>query len=213
MEIFFKFYFQLKVCDKFDEKEELFRNIECLLTETTQLQVLHQWKPFFGMYNITFVFLNGQNWFQSYETILLNNNNTIDNDHLQLLYRSKTSLSKGVWKLIILNDHYEILGMHRFMIFPVNINNNVTLTSNKPTKEENNDNLNNNFKKSIYSIMQKYPRFFSNNLINNFNEFWWLDRICIEPLSNNHKYNLSQSLTNCKQVNWNLDQLRIRFML
>ncbi|KPM03588.1 xylosyltransferase oxt-like protein [Sarcoptes scabiei] len=93
----------LKVCNKFDEKEEKFRNFECLLFQTDSLEIMHQWKLELGLHRIEFVLLDAQNYPFFFDEIVLNQTHRNRSKISQIfLYKIKhVTLNYGLHKLIL----------------------------------------------------------------------------------------------------------------
>lgn len=214
-----------KVCNKFDEKEEKFRNFECLLFQTDSLEIMHQWKLELGLHRIEFVLLDAQNYPFFFDEIVLNQTHRNRSKISQIfLYKIKhVTLNYGLHKLIVLNGE-KILGLHRFMILrSVSEDETVHLTS-QSFETIGSRAKNNRYSTLIDRLIAENILFFTKNT-DNLEEIWSISGSCLHrtrhvkqlkekkrKLSSSKFNQICEKLTYCDEVNWSIDNLQTRFI-
>lgn len=214
-----------KVCNKFDEKEEKFRNFECLLSQTDSLEIMHQWKLELGLHRIEFVLLDAQNYPFFFDEIVLNQTHRNRSKISQIfLYKIKhVTLNYGLHKLIVLNGE-KILGLHRFMILrSVSEDETVHLTS-QSFETIGSRAKNNRYSTLIDRLIAENILFFTKNT-DNLEEIWSISGSCLHrtrhvkqlkekkrKLSSSKFNQICEKLTYCDEVNWSIDNLQTRFI-
>ncbi|KAI2804918.1 Xylosyltransferase 2 [Blomia tropicalis] len=198
----------LKVCNRFDVKEDVFRDFECHIDQLTQIEILHEWELFFGHYNLTFIFLNDDNHVIFHQKVTINNTNSDLQSVVQLLNPLLPhSLPVGLCKILILNQ-IQVIGATKFIVSSASSQNLLT-TMNRfhPLP------LNDHFNDSVHKFMYQNHDFFDTTK----RQFWYIYKSCYFQ-NELHLYQLKcvpsfnqTKFTLCSEVKWNSKAIESRY--
>ena len=181
------------MCEGFDVKEEIFRDLNCLFEKT--LQVLHEWKNETVIRETIFLFLNEENALKLVKTQSINGTR-----HILELNGDEFATIKnepGMWKVIVLeNDTMIPLSISKFMVYGNG-------------QEKTIDDSRKHFSSELYQNILKELKPKHENMFatSKFQDLWHFEEICSQENKED------QTLQRCSDVPWSIENVENLYLL